>query len=187
MSEAAGDQVRFATALGAVTVAWTAAGVVSVRLPEDASVDGPGAGHGVPDRAFPPGAVPSWIADLVSRLVRHLGGMPQDFSDIPVDTTGWPPFFTRARRAARDIAPGTVVTYGGLAARAGRPRAARAAGRAMATNPVPLIVPCHRIVASGGLGGFSGGGPSVKRRLLALEGAASVPDPGHRGVPARRP
>ena len=63
------------------------------------------------------------------------------------------------------------MTYGALAARVGRPRAARAVGTACATNPVPIIVPCHRVLPGGGGVGSYGGGPDVKRLLLAHEGA----------------
>lgn len=71
----------------------------------------------------------------------------------------------------REVHRGEVVTYGALAEQAGRPRAARAVGSACARNPVPLIVPCHRVLpGSGGIGSY-GGGPERKRRLLALEGA----------------
>jgi methylated-DNA-[protein]-cysteine S-methyltransferase len=70
-----------------------------------------------------------------------------------------------------EVGPGSVLTYGALAARIGHPKAARAVGSACATNPVPLVVPCHRVVpGSGGVGSY-GGGPERKRRLLAHEGA----------------
>ena len=72
----------------------------------------------------------------------------------------------------REVPLGTTITYLGLAARAGKPRAARAVGTAMAQNPVPLVVPCHRVVPSGGGVGSYGGGPERKAALLALEGAA---------------
>ncbi len=72
----------------------------------------------------------------------------------------------------REVPWGETVTYGELAAMGGRPRAARAVGTAMASNPVPLVIPCHRVVASNGLGGYGGadGRPDLKRALLALEG-----------------
>ena len=71
----------------------------------------------------------------------------------------------------REVGAGQVVTYGSLAARAGRPRAARATGTACARNPVPIVVPCHRVLpGSGGIGAY-GGGPERKRALLELEGS----------------
>ncbi len=73
-------------------------------------------------------------------------------------------------RALRAVPWGEVVTYGELAALGGRPRAARAAGAMCADNRFALIVPCHRVVASGGIGGYGDSGVALKRRLLALEG-----------------
>jgi methylated-DNA-[protein]-cysteine S-methyltransferase len=92
---------------------------------------------------------------------------------VPVDLQLVRSGFRRAALEALrdDVGPGHVVTYGGLAAKIGRPKAARAVGSACATNPVPIIVPCHRVVpGSGGVGSY-GGGPDRKRRLLAHEGA----------------
>ena len=92
---------------------------------------------------------------------------------VPVDLQLVRSDFRRAALEAlrADVGPGHVVTYGGLAAKVGRPRAARAIGSACATNPVPLVVPCHRVVpGSGGVGSY-GGGAERKRTLLAHEGA----------------
>ena len=90
-------------------------------------------------------------------------------ADLPLDLRGTP-FQTAAWTAMRAIARGTVLSYGELAARTGHPGAARAAGTACGANPLPIFVPCHRIVAAGGgLGGF-GGGLEIKRKLLAMEG-----------------
>ena len=75
----------------------------------------------------------------------------------------------------RDVRRGATIKYGELAGRAGNPRAARAAGTACATNPVPIIVPCHRVLPSGGGVGSYGGGPPLKVRLLELEGAVATP------------
>jgi methylated-DNA-[protein]-cysteine S-methyltransferase len=72
--------------------------------------------------------------------------------------------------AARRIPWGEVVSYGELAALAGRPGAARAAGSFCADNRLSLIIPCHRVVAANGIGGYGSAGPQLKRRLLALEG-----------------
>jgi methylated-DNA-[protein]-cysteine S-methyltransferase len=92
---------------------------------------------------------------------------------VPVDLSlVRSPFRRTALETLRaGVGLGDVVTYGRLAARAGNPRAARAVGTACATNPVPIFVPCHRVVPSGGGVGSYGGGPERKRRLLALEGA----------------
>jgi methylated-DNA-[protein]-cysteine S-methyltransferase len=81
--------------------------------------------------------------------------------------------------AARKLGFGETTTYGGLADSAGHPGMARETGEALGRNPVPLIVPCHRILAAGGkIGGFSApGGSSTKERLLALEGVQIGPPP----------
>jgi len=90
--------------------------------------------------------------------------------DVALDLDGAPAFFRRAWAACQAIPAGQTRTYTWLAAEAGSPRAARAAGQAMARNPVPLVVPCHRVIASdGSLGGFGGPGPTLKARLLELE------------------
>jgi methylated-DNA-[protein]-cysteine S-methyltransferase len=93
--------------------------------------------------------------------------------DLPVDLSLVRSDFRRTALTAlrADVGPGQVVTYGTLAAKVGHPKAARAIGSACATNPVPIIVPCHRVLpGSGGVGSY-GGGPERKRRLLAHEGA----------------
>ena len=94
---------------------------------------------------------------------------------VPVDLSLVRSDFRRAalQTLRAEVGPGDVLTYGALAARIGHPRAARAVGSACATNPVPLIVPCHRVVpGSGGVGSY-GGGPERKRRLLAHERATT--------------
>ena len=91
----------------------------------------------------------------------------------PLDTRGMTELERAIYVVARKVPAGGVVTYGELARRAGRPRAARAVGRAMARNPLPLVIPCHRVVRSdGGLGGYSApGGVALKRALLERESA----------------
>jgi len=92
--------------------------------------------------------------------------------DLPVDLAlVRSPFRRNALEELRRVTAGHVVTYGELARRIDHPRAARAVGSACATNPVPIIVPCHRVVPGGGGVGSYGGGPEIKRRLLAHEGA----------------
>ncbi|GAA3910482.1 methylated-DNA--[protein]-cysteine S-methyltransferase [Streptomyces gulbargensis] len=115
------------------------------------------------------------LAEPVRRLHRYFAGDPRGF-DLPLDwslTTG----FHRQvlRELATGVPYGTVVGYGELARRVGQPGGAQAVGAAMGANPLPVVVPCHRVVESdGGLGGF-GGGLETKRRLLALEGV--LPEP----------
>ncbi|MEU2503970.1 methylated-DNA--[protein]-cysteine S-methyltransferase [Streptomyces sp. NPDC007863] len=115
------------------------------------------------------------LAEPVRQLERYFAGALRAF-DLPLDwslTTG----FNRQvlRELAAGVPYGTVVGYGELARRVGQPAAAQAVGAAMGANPLPVVVPCHRVVESdGGLGGF-GGGLETKRRLLALEGV--LPEP----------
>lgn len=109
------------------------------------------------------------FGDLPDRLIAYYAGKQVDFSDIEIDVSAQPPFLATVQLAAQKIPYGTLVTYRELARMAGNDRAARAAGSAMARNLVPIIVPCHRVIASGGIGGFALG-LEWKRTLLRLEG-----------------
>ena len=111
------------------------------------------------------------IARLAAALRAHVAGEVQSFEDVPLDTSNLPPFHLRVLQAARAIPPGETRSYGELAALAGSPRAARAVGRAMAQNPWPIVVPCHRVFGSTGFGEYSAGsGVHTKLRLLWREG-----------------
>ena len=113
--------------------------------------------------------------ELVERLQAYFAGDESSFDDVPVDLEHETPFFERCAYALREIPRGELVTYGELAALAGAPGAARAAGSFCARNRLGLFVPCHRVVAAGGLGSYGSYGLEYKRRLLELEGAlASV-------------
>lgn len=118
-------------------------------------------------------APPAWVEDAVARVQRHLSGESLSFAGLPFDFGKISPFFEAVYQALLRVPAGTTVSYKELAEQAGRPLAARAVGNAMARNPIPLLVPCHRVLASGGrMGGYSGGeGLPTKRRLLTLEGA----------------
>jgi len=115
-------------------------------------------------------------AELVDRLTAYAAGHFDDFLDIKTDTAHLSPFSRSIVEAVRRIPFGQTRSYGQLAASVGRARAARAVGRVMAQNRTPLVVPCHRVVGSGGLiGGFSAiDGLNMKRRLLKLEAASVV-------------
>lgn len=115
-------------------------------------------------------ATHSTVVDLAQRqLEEYLGGERTGF-EIPLDRSGHG-FHARVRRRLEDVAYGTTISYTDLASRAGRPTAVRAAGTACATNPLPIIVPCHRVVRRDGtLGGYRGG-VAAKALLLDLERA----------------
>lgn len=108
--------------------------------------------------------------EAVEQVRRYLNGTARTI-DLRLDLRKGTPFQQKVWRLATEIPYGCVRSYGWLAARLGGRRYARAVGMALGANPVPLIVPCHRIVShDGSLGGFSGGLP-IKRKLLALEGS----------------
>ncbi|HKD18372.1 MAG TPA: methylated-DNA--[protein]-cysteine S-methyltransferase [Thermoanaerobaculia bacterium] len=160
---------RFDTDLGRCVIAWSERGLVRVRLPE--VVDGH-AGSRPEDRGATEAAPPPFAAEAICEITAHLRGDLRDFLSLPLDLSGVGEFPQRVYAAARTIPAGRTATYGDVAERAGAPGEARAVGRALGANPIPLIIPCHRIVdASGGLRGFSApGGTLTKGKLLALEG-----------------
>lgn len=105
---------------------------------------------------------------LARRLVAFFAGEPDDFADVDLDFDDG--FYGDCARALRAVPRGEVVTYGELAALAGRPGAARAAGTFCGRNRLGVFVPCHRVVAANGIGSFGDLGVDYKRRMLALEG-----------------
>jgi len=108
---------------------------------------------------------------VVELLQAYFAGEEVALEEVPVDLEYDSPFFTRCAEALRAVPRGEVVTYGELAALAGAPGAARAAGSFCARNRLGLFVPCHRVVAAGDLGSYGSLGLAYKRRLLELEGA----------------
>lgn len=114
---------------------------------------------------------PQKTNDIKSQLKEYFQGKRTNFN-LRLDIGYLPPFKQRALREAKKIPYGKVITYGQLARKAGSPKAARAAGQVMATNPISIVIPCHRVVGSDGrLTGF-GGGIDMKKRLLTMEGVA---------------
>lgn len=120
-------------------------------------------------RGFAPGGPRSWVAPALRQIGEYYAGRRRRFSfKIRLDRLA--PFSSRVVACLRKVPCGATVTYGELARRAGSPRAGRAVGNVMARNDLPLVIPCHRVLATQGLGGF-GGGLRLKRNLLRLEGA----------------
>lgn len=110
------------------------------------------------------------FADALAAFEEYFGGNVAALDRIPLDLSDASPFFGAAWAACRSIPPGETRSYQWLAEAAGSPKASRAAGQAMAKNPFPLIIPCHRVVGSnGGLHGYGAGGVGVKARLLEME------------------
>jgi O-6-methylguanine DNA methyltransferase len=114
----------------------------------------------------------NFAPSLIARLRAFFAGAPEDFSDVELDLDDLTTYGQELARALRDVPRGEVVTYGELAALAGRPGAARAAGTFCAQNRFGILVPCHRVVGANGLGGYGSLGSAYKRRLLALEDVA---------------
>ncbi len=106
-------------------------------------------------------------------IVALLEGQDRDLREIPLDLTAVDEFAARVYAAVREVGPGETCTYGDLAKAVGSPGGAQAVGRAMGSNPVPIVVPCHRVLSStGALHGFSApGGIVTKRRMLEIERA----------------
>lgn len=116
-----------------------------------------------------------WNRKLAERIVAALDGEPDEFRDVQLDLEHLTPFSRRVIAACRRIGWGQTASYGEIARMAESPGAARAVGSVMAGNRTPLVVPCHRVIASEGkIGGFSApDGIRLKKRLLALEAAAA--------------
>jgi methylated-DNA-[protein]-cysteine S-methyltransferase len=162
----------FETAVGDCGIAWSDRGVIGFQLPE---ADAPSTRRCMASRF--PGAIetqpPPEIRRGIDAIVSLLRGEEADLSFISLDMDGVPAFHQRVYEVARTIPPGATLTYGEIARRLGDPGSARAVGQALGRNPIPVIVPCHRVTAAGGkTGGFSApGGASTKLTLLAIEGA----------------
>lgn len=164
----------FETAGGFCAVAWSDLGLIRFQLPSRSR----DATERALIRRLPravPGTPPPQVADAVAAAQRYFAGEEIDFSDVPIDLDGQDEFFRRIYAAARRIGWGSTTTYGALARELGAgPEAARDVGQAMAKNPVPLIIPCHRVLAAGNKpGGFSApGGTTAKIAMLAMEGVS---------------
>jgi methylated-DNA-[protein]-cysteine S-methyltransferase len=150
------NEFAFETRMGWIVLTWTPRGLRTLSL--------------FGDGRSSPSDPPVWVREAAEQITGHLAGQPTDLSPIPVDLEGQPPFRRRVLETLRATQAGETFTYGQLARMAGSPGASRAVGQAMAKNPLPIVIPCHRVVAANGPGGFSlFGSLASKERLLALE------------------
>jgi len=167
----------FETAAGFCAIAWSEVGVVRFQLPAKSAES---AERRLLRRApeATPGEPLTEISEAIAAAKRYFAGEETDFSGVRLDLGDRDPLFKQIYEAARRIGWGRTTTYGALAKDIGAgPEVARDVGTAMAENPVPLIVPCHRVLAAGGKpGGFSApGGAATKIRMLKLEGVRLAP------------
>lgn len=158
----------FHTAVGECGIAWSDRGVIGFQLPEGDAASMMRRFGGAVEMAPPPD-----VQQGIDAVIRLMNGDRVDLNFIRLDLDGVPEFHQRVYDVARTIQPGETMTYGDIARRLGDPGSARAVGQALGRNPIPVIVPCHRVTAAGGrTGGFSApGGAATKLKLLAIEGA----------------
>ena len=168
MDQATHHYLVFETTSGFCGIAWNGVGITCLRLPTKSAQAAerallrraPGAERGAPTPA---------VAEAVAAVKRYFEGEEIDFSGFKLDLAAQDTFFRQVYAAARRVGWGQTTTYGALTREVGAgPEAARDVGQAMAKNPVPLIIPCHRVLAAGGkVGGFSApGGSAAKLRML---------------------
>ena len=183
----------FATPIGTCAIAWGPQGVTGLSLPEAQEnrlrarfkARFPAAEEASPSPA---------IARTIARIQALLQGEGDDLQDVVLDDAEVPAFNKRVYDITRRIPPGATRTYGDIASELGDPLLARGVGQALGSNPFPIIVPCHRVLAAGGkTGGFSAtGGIETKFRMLAIEraktdNAPSLFDDLPLAAPPRRP
>lgn len=162
----------FDTPIGRCALVWRGGLIVGASLPA------PSEAHlrARLERSFPGAAEaspPEWVEETRAAVVRLLSGEAEPFDNVPLDLAALADFERRVLELTRQIPVGQTRTYGEIAAALGTPGAARAVGRALGANPIPIIIPCHRVLAAGGKsGGFSApGGASTKLKILEIEGA----------------
>jgi methylated-DNA-[protein]-cysteine S-methyltransferase len=160
------------TAIGTFGIAWTDKGLARVALPgRDRAKTELWISRDPAEPGFPEGA----LAGLPERIRRYAQGEHEDFTDVSLDLDEVPLFNRQAYAELLKIPYGETTTYGAIARLLGDVALSRAVGQAMGANPIPLVIPCHRVLgADGKTGGFSSpGGVTAKMRMLALEHAAS--------------
>jgi methylated-DNA-[protein]-cysteine S-methyltransferase len=165
----------FDTPIGTCGVAWNARGITGLQLPAANAA----ATRARLRRRWPAAvesAPPAGVQRAIEQVLLLLNGKRIDLGDIPLDLEAAPEFHRKVYEVARTIPPGQTMTYGEIARRLGVPHESREVGQALGSNPVAIIVPCHRVLgADGKMGGFSAvGGVATKRRILEIEGAAAL-------------
>ena len=166
------EYTLFETAIGPCGIAWSERGILAVRFAEGDEAKTrekllrrvPGATESKPTPA---------VQHAIDGVVALLRGERRDLRDIVIDDANTPAFNRKVYAVARQIPPGETMTYGEIALVLGDKLLARDVGQALGENPVPIIMPCHRVLAADGkTGGFSApGGVNTKLRLLSIEGA----------------
>ncbi|WP_338719583.1 methylated-DNA--[protein]-cysteine S-methyltransferase [Devosia sp. XK-2] len=165
------ETVTFETALGVFGLGWTGRGLARVLLPDTSQ-------KAMLERLGRDGAVPGeptrLISSLMNRIEDYAEGQEIGFDDVPLDLGSVPSFHRKAYERLVQVPWGQTITYGDLARELGDVGLSRAVGQAMGANPIPLVIPCHRVLASNGRpGGFSApGGTVTKVKMLALEGVS---------------
>jgi methylated-DNA-[protein]-cysteine S-methyltransferase len=170
------NYMLFGTVIGTCGIAWTEHGIRTVQLPEINETATrarllarfPGAAEAPPSPE---------VVKARDNIVAMLYGMHVDVSDIRFDMARVPAFHQQVYQVASATRPGETLTYSEVAARLGMPATARAVGQAVGKNPLPIVIPCHRILAKGGSGLSAHGAAATKMRLLAIEGVRPIGAP----------
>jgi methylated-DNA-[protein]-cysteine S-methyltransferase len=160
-------EATMATPLGPIHLEFSAKGLKNLILGGKGEVSQKPAEKSIPEAAsLPEETLQKWRNQLAQALEKYFAGKPVSFEDLPLDLEG-SPFHLQVWRELRKVPLGQTVSYRELARRLGKPKAARAVGQACGANPIPLIIPCHRVIAADGkLGGFSSG---LERKCWLLQ------------------
>jgi len=168
----------FDTAIGTCGIVWGESGIAGMQLPESREEQArarlakryPDASEATPSPA---------IKKVITEIRALLDGEARDLSSIRLDMAAVPEFERKVYEIARSIPPGRTTTYGEIAARLGDKALSRDVGAALGRNPFPIVVPCHRVLGTGGkTGGFSArGGVDTKMKMLQIEGAKTSDEP----------